>query len=425
MSREDGAVHQNASPSKFLNDRRLRDYPRLVFISLLLATIFILATRNGWQDAQGNIFGNDFLMLYSGGILYQEQPAELYSFLKHAEVQAALVAPTPMSGAIPYNYPPYVAALMQRITFLPLAWAFLAWTVATIVLTALAASWASQSIAPQWLRDAGLSRAQMIILVLSSFPFIEGLKVGQNHGVTFFLFTGVLIASLSGRSWLAGALAAMTAYKPQVALGFLLIWLVWRDYKALLGYGIVAGVWGGLTLWERGWGIFQMYIDYLPTMLKMPYLENYATYLMMTPYGFLLAILPSPAWQGIVTFTNGLAVLSTAGLAWFAFRLRNAPLPARLPVFALALLYPLLATPQVLLHDTLPLALFLLLWARTERTPHLLVAAIVLYVGSFLLTPASYFLWIPLMSLFPSLLTLRYLKHAWENVHAPVPSAYD
>ena len=256
-------MQPDENPTRFLNARRLRDYPRLVLVAFMVAVIFILATRNGWQDAQGNIFGNDFLMLYSGGIIYAEQPGSLYNFLEHAKVQASLVAPTPMTGAIPYNYPPYVAAAMQLLTVVPLSWAFLFWTILTILLTGLAAVLARDYLAPAWLQKAGLSREQMVILVFTFFPFIEGLKVGQNHGITFFLYTGVLISIFSGRSWLAGMLAALSAYKPQYAFGFLIIWTVWRDYKALLGYAVVAGLWGGLTLLESGWGLFQTYITFL------------------------------------------------------------------------------------------------------------------------------------------------------------------
>ena len=419
-----GSSNLKPTPSRsiFLNAKRLRDYPRLIFFALLIAVLVIVVTRNGWQDMAGHILGNDFLMLYSGGVIYGAQPAEIYSFVRHAEVQAALVAPTPMTGAIPYNYPPYVAAAMQRLTILPLAWAFIFWTALTIALTAVTASWASRSLAPQWLRDAGLSPLQMMILLFSSFPFIEGLKVGQNHGITFFLVTGMLVATLSGRSWLAGILAALTAYKPQFALGFLLIWLIWLDYKALIGYAVVAGVWGGLTLLESGWGLFQMYIDYLPAMLKMPYVENYATYLMMTPYGFLLAALPQTAWSGIVTFTNLLGLACTVGLGWYAFYLRKRPLAERAPVLALAVMYPFLATPQVLLHDSLPLALFLLIWARTERSTRLLYVTIAVYLGSFVLMPLSYSLWIPLAAIAPPILTFLYLKNLWQTQLSPISS---
>lgn len=395
----------------FLNAKRLRDYPRLFLCAVFIAVVVGLATRNGWQDMAGNILGNDFLMLYSGGVIYGEQPSRLYDFSLQAEVQASLVQPSPMSGAIPYNYPPYMAAVLQRLTILPLGWAFALWTLLTIALTCAGAAWASQELAPGWLKAAGLSRLQMAVLILSSFPFIEGLKVGQNHGISFILVTGIVIFSLSGRSWAAGMLAGLTAYKPQLALGFLLIWAVWGEYRALLGYGIVAGLWGGLTLLESGWGLFQSYIDYLPVMLRLPYAENYGTYLMMTPYGLLLSALPQAAWQGILSATNLLGVFCTIGLGWYAFSQRKRPRAERSPALALAIMYPMLATPQVLLHDALTVALFFLVWAQTERSRRLLYGAAAFYLGGFVLTPISYALQIPLMALFPLVLTGIYVQH--------------
>ena len=401
--------------TSFLNAKRLRDYPRLIFAAVLIATAANLLTRNGWQDAAGNIFGNDFLMMYAGGVIYNTQPAMLFDFGYHAGVQASLVAPAPMYGAIPYNYPPYMAAFMGLVTrMLPLSSAFIILTLLSVALTAAGAAWAQQVLAPDWLKKAGLSATQMAILVLSCFPFIEGLKVGQNHGLTFFLAAGIVIATLSGRSFLAGALAALTAYKPQFALGFLLLWLIWRDYKAILGYGVVAGIWGGLTLLQSGWGMYQAYIDYLPVMLKMPYIENYATYLMMTPYGLLLTLFPQKDWQGIMMFSNLLTVFCTLALGWYAFTLRNDPLKKRSPALAMALLYPILATPQVLLHDSLTLALFFLIWTQTERSRRLLYTAIVVYLGSFLLAPISRAIHIPLMAFVPPVLAIFYIQNLWQ-----------
>jgi hypothetical protein len=57
----------------------------------------------------------------------------------------------------------------------------------------------------------------------------------------------------------------------------------------------------------------------------------------------------------------------------------------RTPALVLAILFPLVATPYALLHDMLILIPGFIVWARYSKSPNLLYAAIVIYIGGFFL----------------------------------------
>ncbi|MBO9362349.1 MAG: hypothetical protein J7452_09125, partial [Thermoflexus sp.] len=61
------------------------------------------------------------------------------------------------------------------------------------------------------------------VLLLSFFPFVAGWRVGQNHGLTLWLATWLLISSQTGRPALAGLIAGLMLYKPQFVIGFLIL----------------------------------------------------------------------------------------------------------------------------------------------------------------------------------------------------------
>jgi hypothetical protein len=56
--------------STWINEKRLRDYPRLMLIATWLIIVLNILFRDGWQGGLGQIIGGDFIMFYSTGRLY-------------------------------------------------------------------------------------------------------------------------------------------------------------------------------------------------------------------------------------------------------------------------------------------------------------------------------------------------------------------
>jgi hypothetical protein len=90
-------------------------------------------------------------------------------------------------------------------------------------------------------------------------------------------------------------------------------------------------------------------------------------------------------------------------------------MPRRIPAIALALLFPLIATPYALLHDLLILIPGFVLWTRYESSRSLLYAAITLYLGAFFLILAAVLSKIAVVSLL--VIGLAVAATAWLYHH--------
>lgn len=385
----------------FINRRRLRDYPRLMLGTMIFVLMLNILLRQGWIGAVKQIIGCDFVALYSAGKLFQQDSNSLYDFHKQGDIQRQLLAPTPFKGIMPFYYPPYVAQALGILTKLPLVKAFIVWSLLTISCVILAVYWISKYLVPTWLRDQGLTYFQLLVITCSFFPFIEGLQVGQNHGLTLLLLTGVVIFSLREKWFWAGLFAGLTIYKPQFAVGFLIIWIMWGQYKALAGYTITSVIWIGWFIISNGANLLQTYLSILPLVLKIPYLEGSGGYLEVTHYGLLISVLPNSAWQGIILFTQTLTFFLSIGLAWIAFRLRQHPLNQRQAALILAILFPLLTAPHTILHDLVILIPAMTLWAQKPPMAKLLYICITIYLGTFFIPLIAHQTGIALLGLIP------------------------
>ena len=374
--------------SAWINQKRLRDYPRLMLIATWLILALNILFRNGWQGGLGQIIGGDFIVLYSAGLLYRENPSSIYDYDQQALSQQTLVSPTVLPGLNPYISPPYVASAYSLLTPLPLPWAFLLWTAAMIAFAFISVK-LLMGLLPAEIKAKGVSTSYLMILVLSFFPFIESLQAGQNSGLTLLLTTCVLYFYFKERYFLAGISAGLMIYKPQYVLGFLILWLVWKNIKSLAGFTLVALVWIGSFYLANGIELFIAYQNLTQTLVLLPYFEGFPAYILVTLYGLLSTILPQSAQPYTYGLTQVVLLGGLLALAYYAFRIRHKPVIERIPAITLAILLPLLATPYVLLHDLVILIPVFVVLARYNPHRELLLTVIVIYFGAFFLTLLS------------------------------------
>src|SRR5262245_30464354 len=335
-----------------LERERLVGYPRLLLGCFALVMLANALLGDGWMGGLGQFIGVDFVTLYAAGWLYRFEPAHLYDFAAQGALQASLVGADP-PGTNPTISPPWVAQAYSALTRLPLGFAFALWTSLTLLCVAVALELGMRRLAPAQLGPAGLTRSQALIIVLSSLPFVEGFQVGQNHGLTFLLATGAAAATLAGRFALAGALAGCLLYKPHFALGFLIVWCAWRRVAAIAAFLAVAAAWCGSALLARGLGPFLAYADLSRHLLRLPYVDGFPAFLLVTPFGLATTLLPETALPVLRPLVHLLFAALAAALAAFAFVQRDLPVASRRESVALALVFPFLASPYALLHDLL------------------------------------------------------------------------
>jgi len=309
----------------------------------------------------------------------------IYDYETQSTTQQELVAPTALPGYNPYMNPPFVAPLYSLLTFLPLNWSMVIWTLLAIISVFLSVYWLYR-IYSSFQRAPILPYGQLIIITLSFFPFIEGLQAGQNHWLTLLLVTGIIYAMFKERWYLAGALAGILIYKPQLVLGFIIIWLIWRNFKALLSFGLVAVAWAGLFMLTNGYDLYRIYLQLSQVFIGLPYIAGFPNYLLVTFYGFLTSIFPQNTQPILYALSQILFVVYACGLLWLAFKSRKLGMVERIPVIVAALIFPLLATPYALLHDLLILIPAFVLWSIYSDSRNLLYGSITFYLGTFFLT---------------------------------------
>jgi hypothetical protein len=284
--------------------------------------------------------------------------------------------------------PPYVAPLYKLLTVLPLTWAFLAWTALMIFFAVLSVR-LLMNIIPSEIVAKGLTGTQLLVLVLSFFPFIESLQAGQNSGLTLILMTCLVYFTLKELPFLAGIFGGLLIYKPQYILGFLVLWAVWKNIKSLAGFGLVALLWIGSFFLSNGFELFRTYQGLSKVFVLLPYIDGFPAYILVTLYGLLSTIFPQSAQPYTYAFSQIVLGLSVLTLGIYAFTLRNKSTSDRIPAYILAILLTLLATPYALLHDLVILIPAFVLWARYSPNRQLLITSIVVYFGTFFLTLIS------------------------------------
>jgi hypothetical protein len=368
-----------------LNPKRLRDYPRLMLFSTWVVLGLNLLFHQGWIGAFGQVIGGDFIMFYSTGIIYRSDPGLIFNYDTQINTQQGLVLPSVLPGYNPYMNPPYVAPFYSLLTFISLHWAILLWTVLAILSVFLTAFYLLKLI-PGRQKTSGLSYLQLVIIILSFFPFLEGLQSGQNHWVTLLLVTGIIFSMFKEKSYQAGILAGLLIYKPQFVLGFVIIWLVWRNFKSLLAFSLVALSWIGCFTLINGFGLFQTYIQQSQVFMDLPYIAGFPNYLLVTFYGFLTSFFPQDSQAIITIITQSLFIISSIGLAWLAFNLRKFGMIGRIPAIVAALILPLLATPYALLHDMVILIPAYVLWIIYNNSQKFVRISFLTYLGAFFLT---------------------------------------
>lgn len=371
-----------------LNTRRIRDYPRLMLFSTWLIMLLNLLLHQGWIGAFGQVIAGDFIMFYSTGEIYRTNPFMIYDYQTQYQTQQALVAPTVLPGYNPYMNPPFVAPFFSLLTFISLHWALLIWSILAVLSVFLSVELILRLV-PSNHKIPGLTFVQLAIIVLSFFPFIEGLIAGQNHWLTLLLTTGIVFFMFKEKWYLSGILAGLLIYKPQFVLGFIILWFVWGKFKALSSFAVTAACWVGLFTLINGLDLYQTYLHLSHVFMDLPYIPGFPNYLLVTFYGFLTSFFTHDMQPILSLLSQSLLIISMLGLAWLAYTLRKADMYGRIPAVVAALILPLIATPYALLHDMVILIPAFVLWSIYSNSRKFIIISALIYLGAFFLTLAA------------------------------------
>jgi len=254
-------------------------------------------------------------------------------------IERNLLAPLPLpSGTIPNNYAPFFAVALVPFAALPYTLAYYLW----LTLNAL---WLGISL--RWLaRTAHLGPWGQLIFTGAaalSVPVIATLVLGQVSFLLLILLSGCFLMLREHRDFLAGSLLALTLFKPQYALPFLLLLFVLNRRRALVGF-----VGGAVILAVAPLPILGPAADlqYLHALLAAthygPHVGGFAPRWNDSFAGFAQLLLPEPVAR--VTEIGP----TLAALGFLAYAVRRIPFDH---AFGLTVIVALLTSQHVLVHD--------------------------------------------------------------------------
>ena len=191
----------------------------------------------------------------------------------------------------------------------------------------------------------------IVVLLLGSYPFIEGVSLQQPVILVAFLLAGSCFARQRGWLVVSGVLLALTTIKPQVAFVPVTVMLFW-----------VTGDWRPRQRWLWGFAATMLTLlaaaeFILPGWLFRFYkaVHSYQIYMANTSF---LDWLVTPRWS------NSVWVLIVSLIVWIAWRVRasssNSPDARR--VFCLALVAVVCTSPNLALYNQILLLPGVLLW---------------------------------------------------------------
>jgi hypothetical protein len=225
-------------------------------LALSSVALAILAVTNaprdgGYARADEVILGGDFFAFYMGGRLFVDDRSRLYDLAYQRDYRDELLGEEAdaLGGEMPFVYPPAVAAMLSPLSRLPFAQAYLVWVLVGLVVSVSSLVWLA--------RASGASRViPLPVLLLAAFAFFpygaQTFHGGQASWIGVSILAGTMAALLRDRDLLAGAILSLSYYKPPLFAFLLLVLLVARGRRLLIGFLVGAAVLVAGTLLADG-----------------------------------------------------------------------------------------------------------------------------------------------------------------------------
>jgi hypothetical protein len=188
-------------------------------VAVMLATVFAYAILTGPYRA---VERSDYMTYHvAARIVLDGHGSCLYDPTCQADAQRKLIGEEPSfsEGALPYNSPPWLAAVVAPLGALPLPVGFAVFTAIGLAILAWGA-WraAGESGAAGW--DSFAPRLLAVALVLTAWPTVMAVIRGQST----LLVAGLLGLSVGLARYRSGLAAGLSALKPTLGP----LWAAWQ-----------------------------------------------------------------------------------------------------------------------------------------------------------------------------------------------------
>jgi alpha-1,2-mannosyltransferase len=326
--------------------------PRLWMGSVVGGSVWIvwlvsLALGGWYRDADGQLVGADHLAVYSAAHLIRAgQPAALYDHEFLAPYQDLLVG-WDYPGLEAFRNPPFYALLYVPTAGLSYYISYVLWTVIGFALLVGAIL---------LLRPTQPLRVLSWALVF--YPVFATVSFGQNTFLSLIVFAGVYRLLEADRYLIAGLVAGLLWFKPQLLIGFMIWWAVSpaRYWRCWLGIGLT-----GLALAGLSWLVLpEASAAFVHSLRENVGYGGEGLWNKHSPRAFFQLLLPGApllAW----VLTASVWMLSIAAVAWLARRSGSSVAT----MFPVAVFLSLWVTPHALIYEwALLVVAGVILWER-------------------------------------------------------------
>ena len=223
----------------------LKRIATLVLFALLLMTVvaqakLVLAHEGSFYKDSNVPVGADFLVFYTAGrIVSDGDGARLYDAERQSAEQFEIL--NRGRGLAIYPYPAFVAVPYSALAGIPLHHAFLL-TAVVFTMTTLAALMLLAWVSPLIRNNLWLITAAVFV----SHPFQPALLGGQTVAFTFLCLSAFYAGLRKKSDALAGIALGLLLYKPPAAALFVVLMIVWRQWRTLGWTGLTALVLYGI-----------------------------------------------------------------------------------------------------------------------------------------------------------------------------------
>ncbi len=368
-----------------------------LWIGAACVALFIASIATGYcvasKPGETNSVGFDFIAFYTGGTFVREgRSTELYDLksVQHFQYDLARKNGVDLGTAIgPYWNPPFYAWLFVPISGMSFPAALHTWLWFNVACAVIAVALLCRILVARKAETQPFGRplkwgasvpcnfrvwGLIPVLVILSTPFIHALSHAQNTCTSLLLLTLVVIAWRAEKGFLAGLIAGLLLYKPQLGAILIAVLIVTLGWKPLTGMAVTATALLLVTLLTLP-GTLPLWLHQMPANLhfvidQVPYLwDRHVTF-----KAFWRLLLQGRAAGNPILAVQILSALSAGaiglGLLWAAIQTRRAAstLPSDGTRFDRIIAATIVCTPLIMPfyfdYDQLLLAVAAVLFAR-------------------------------------------------------------
>src|SRR5712692_4703421 len=227
--------------ASWLTRKRVRVYTTAITVLTALAWIINWLVRPAITGTSRYlIIGGDFLSVYAAGrYLLEGRLNDLYNFPAQMAFLQRILAPAVVNALPLFILPPYYAVVSAPFAVGPYPLALVLWLIAGLLALAAAVFMFRRAVLPRQEHSTG----RLLLQCLVFCPTLECFLFGQNSAFSLLLYTMIFVLLRGQVDFAAGLALGGLLYKPQLGIGFGLVLLVQRRWKALAGALVSAAAW--------------------------------------------------------------------------------------------------------------------------------------------------------------------------------------